>query len=79
MHTRLFQALACVLIVARVPSLAQPMGADQGLYAYVGERILVGEIPYRHAWDQKPPAIHYTYAVMRAVWPRQGGPRPPTC
>lgn len=72
MHTRLFLALACVLIVARVPSLAQPMGADQGLYAYVGERILVGEIPYRDAWDQKPPAIHYTYAAMRGVWPHEG-------
>jgi hypothetical protein len=45
------------------------MGADQGLYAYVGERILQGEHPYVHAWDQKPPAIHYTYALMRALWP----------
>ena len=27
----------------RVPSLAQPAGADQGLYAYVGQRILAGE------------------------------------
>lgn len=72
MHTRLFLALACVLIVARLPSLAQPMGADQGLYAYVGERILEGEIPYRHAWDQKPPAVHYAYAALRGVWADDG-------
>jgi len=72
MHTRLFLALACVLVIARLPSLAQPMGADQGLYAYVGERILAGEIPYRDAWDQKPPAIHYTYAAMRAAWAHPG-------
>lgn len=72
MHTRLFLALACVLVLARLPSLAQPMGADQGLYTYVGERILEGEIPYRHAWDQKPPAIHYTYAALRAVWAHEG-------
>ena len=72
MHKRLFLALACLLVIARLPSLAQPMGADQGLYAYVGERILAGDIPYRHAWDQKPPAIHYTYAALRAVWPREG-------
>jgi hypothetical protein len=69
MTNRLFLALACVLLVVRLPSLVQPMGADQGLYAYVGERILKGELPYRDAWDQKPPAIHVTYAVMRAVWP----------
>lgn len=72
MHTRLFLALACVLLVARLPSLAQPMGADQGLYAYVGERILAGEVPYRDAWDQKPPAIHYTYAALRAASTHQG-------
>ncbi len=37
MTNRLLLALACVLFVVRLPSLAQPMGADQGLYAYVGE------------------------------------------
>lgn len=69
MSTRLFLALACVLIVLRLPSLVQPMGADQGLYSYVGERILDGGLPYRDAWDQKPPAIHYTYAGLRFLWP----------
>jgi hypothetical protein len=69
MTNRLFLALACVLLAVRLPSLVQPMGADQGLYAYVGERILDGGLPYRDAWDQKPPAIHLTYAVMRGLWP----------
>lgn len=70
MTNRVLLALACVLLVVRLPSLVQPMGADEGLYAYVGERILSGGLPYRDAWDQKPPAIHVTYAVMRAVLPR---------
>ncbi|MEO7406031.1 MAG: hypothetical protein ABIZ92_03405 [Vicinamibacterales bacterium] len=65
----MFLALACVLLIVRLPSLVQPMGADQGLYAYVGDRIRAGDMPYRDAWDQKPPAIHYTYAALRAVWP----------
>ena len=69
MTNRLFLALACVLLAVRLPSLVQPMGADEGLYAYVGERILAGGLPYRDAWDQKPPAIHVAYAAMRAVWP----------
>lgn len=64
-----FLALFAALVALRLPSLAQPAGADQGLYAYVGQRILAGEIPYRDAWDQKPPAIHYTYAAMFAAWP----------
>jgi hypothetical protein len=48
------------------------MGADQSLYAYVGERILDGGLPYRDAWDQKPPAVHFLYAGMRAIWPGDG-------
>src|SRR5258708_8228234 len=43
------------------------MGPDQGLYAYVGERIRHGELAYRDAWDQKPPGIHYVYAALRFV------------
>jgi Dolichyl-phosphate-mannose-protein mannosyltransferase len=64
-----FWVLATALLLSRVPSLTQPAGADQGLYAYVGQRILHGELPYRDAWDQKPPAIHSTYALMWALWP----------
>src|SRR4051794_41930934 len=67
MSTRLFLTLAGALLVLRLPSLAQPMGPDQGLYAYVGDRILHGELAYRDAWDQKPPGIHYVYAALRAV------------
>lgn len=58
-----------MLLAMRVPSLAEPAGADQALYAYVGQRILAGELPYRDAWDQKPPAVHYAYALMQALWP----------
>jgi hypothetical protein len=60
---------AAALVVLRLPSLVQPMGADQALYAYVGERILDGGLPYVDAWDQKPPAIHYVYALLRLMWP----------
>jgi hypothetical protein len=67
MSTRLLLALVAALLIFRLPSLAQPMGPDQGLYAYVGERILHGELAYRDAWDQKPPGIHYVYAALRAV------------
>src|SRR4029079_3333512 len=67
MPTRLLLAIAAALLILRVPSLAQPMGPDQGLYAYVGDRILHGELAYRDAWDQKPPGIHYIYAGLRAL------------
>src|SRR3954468_10576228 len=67
MQTRLLLAIAGALLILRVPSLVQPMGPDQGLYAYVGDRILHGDLAYRDAWDQKPPGIHYIYAGLRAI------------
>ncbi len=54
MSTRLLLALVGALLLVRLPSLVQPMGPDQGLYAYVGERIRHGELADRDAWDQKP-------------------------
>jgi hypothetical protein len=65
-------ALACALLLIRVPSLAQPMGGDQALYAYVGDQIRAGGLPYRDAWDQKPPAIHFLYAGLRTIWADDG-------
>ncbi len=70
MTTRLLLALTAALLIVRLPSLAQPMGPDQGLYAYVGDRILHGGLAYRDAFDQKPPGIHYVYAGLRALSPR---------
>jgi hypothetical protein len=67
MFIRLFLALIAVLLIVRLPSLVQPMGPDQALYSYVGERILHGDLAYRDAWDQKPPGIHYVYAGLRAL------------
>jgi hypothetical protein len=68
MSSRLVLALAVALLVIRLPSLVQPMGGDQALYAYVAERIRAGGLPYRDAWDQKPPAVHFLYAGLRTLW-----------
>ena len=44
-------------------SLIYPYARDQGIYAYVGNTILEGGAPYKDAWDFKPPAIYYLYAL----------------
>jgi len=69
-HTRLWLLLGLLLLL-RVPSIVQPAGGDQGLYAYEGQRILAGDVLYRDAWDQKPPAIAFLYAALVGVWPRE--------
>lgn len=63
-----FTAIFAVLLLVRLPSLVQPMGGDQGIYATVGQSILHGGTPYRDAWDQKPPGVHLVYAAMFGLW-----------
>lgn len=50
----------------RAPIADIPLERDEGEYAYIGERWLAGEIPYRDAFDQKPPGVFLVYgAVIR--------------
>ena len=43
-------------------------GRDQGIYAMVGRAIVAGKMPYRDAWDFKPPGIFLIYALSRAIF-----------
>ncbi len=63
--------LLLVLLGLRVPSLARPAGGDQNLYTYTAQRVVQGDVPYRDAWDQKPPAIFFVYAAAWRVWPHE--------
>jgi len=56
--------------VAAVGSLFYPFGRDQGIFAWVGDQILAGGVPFRDAWDQKGPATHYTYALVQLAFGR---------
>jgi 4-amino-4-deoxy-L-arabinose transferase-like glycosyltransferase len=61
-------AIALVGILAGLPSLPEPFGVDQGIYGYIGERILDGAVNYRDVFDHKPPGIHYAYAAAFALF-----------
>ncbi|MEW6534074.1 MAG: hypothetical protein AB1454_00465 [Candidatus Auribacterota bacterium] len=43
---------------------------DEALYAEIANVILDGGIPYRDAWEQKPPGIYYLYAMVFALFGR---------
>jgi hypothetical protein len=53
--------------VGAFATLWWPMGQDQGIYAWVGDVICAGGLPYRDAWELKGPATHYTYAAVQAI------------
>jgi hypothetical protein len=37
--------------------------SDSGCFLYIGQQILKGHLPYRDAWDHKPPLIFYLNAA----------------
>jgi len=68
---RLVRIIVWLLIIAwAISSLWWPMGRDQGIFAWVGDTILHGGVPYRDAWEQKGPLTHYPYALAQALFGR---------
>jgi hypothetical protein len=61
---------ACLLAMAflLLQILSYGYGRDQGIYAMVGRALLAGKMPYRDAWDFKPPGVFVIYAFARAVF-----------
>jgi len=43
-------------------------GRDQGIYAVVADSVLQGGVPYRDAWDFKPPGVFFIYALARWIF-----------
>src|SRR5262245_30837278 len=69
---RWHQALALLLIAAfsivlRARLAPIPLERDEGEYAYIAQRWLAGDIPYRDAFDQKPPGVFLVYAGLFAL------------
>jgi hypothetical protein len=51
----------------RLAFVSVPLERDEGEYAYIAQRLLAGDAPYRDAFDQKPPAIFLAYAAAFAL------------
>jgi hypothetical protein len=62
-----FLVILLAVLAIKAPAFVTPIGQDQGLYHAVGDLILHGGVPYRDAWDPKPPAIFYTHAAVLAA------------
>jgi hypothetical protein len=62
--------LVCVVTIAFLAFQIATFGygRDQGIYAMVGRLVLAGKMPYRDAWDFKPPGVFLIYALSRAIF-----------
>ncbi len=60
-------ALVLYVVAVAVGTLWWPLGRDQGIFAWTGDVILRGGVPYVDAWDVKGIATHYTFALVQGV------------
>ncbi len=59
--------LAAILLgtaLFRLRLLGVPLERDEGEYAYMGQLILAGELPYVAAHNMKLPGVYYAYAAI---------------
>jgi 4-amino-4-deoxy-L-arabinose transferase-like glycosyltransferase len=61
---------ALAFVALRAPFVAVPLERDEGEYAYIAWRVLEGEVPYRDAFDQKPPGVFAAYLGAFALFGR---------
>ena len=56
-----------VILLLGLPSLQWPYGADQAMFACIARVWSRGDLPYRDAWDVKPPGIFADYRLGLAL------------
>lgn len=69
LHERALMALSMLAIAFLCfQILTFGYGRDQGIYAMVAEAIRRGGMPYRDAWDFKPPGVFLVYLLSRLLF-----------
>ncbi|MBN1787973.1 MAG: glycosyltransferase family 39 protein [Sedimentisphaerales bacterium] len=63
-----FTVLIAITIAVRIRSLDAPLERDEGEYAYAGQLMLEGVMPYSQAYNMKMPGIYAAYAVILACF-----------
>ena len=64
----LIAAICAVPVLLYLPFLTEPFFRDEGLYAAVAQMMLDGKIPYRDAFDNKPPMVFVWYATSFVIF-----------
>ena len=67
--TYLLMGLVLLLVCfIRLRLLATPLERDEGEYAYMGQLLLQGILPYTEAYNMKFPGIYFIYAIVLAIF-----------
>ena len=57
-----------ITLIVRWKFINVPFERDEGTYAYFGQLVLDGKIPYVDFYEMKLPGIYYCYAVLVAIF-----------
>jgi len=57
-------AVVALSVLVRLPLMQFPMGTSAGTVGYVGQHWLEGGVPYRDAWDYRPPGLYLLSGVV---------------
>lgn len=58
-------AISILVLIIRLNYIDMPMERDEGHYALNGKLILEGGLPYQDMFEQKPPGLFYSYALVQ--------------
>ena len=61
--------LSLIVLSQANPGMNVP-SRDYGIFSYIGQQIVLGKLPYKDAWDHKPPAVFYVDAL--GLWAAHG-------
>jgi hypothetical protein len=61
-----------VVLLPVIPAHKTLVSRDAGVFQYIGWRINQGEVPYRDAWDHKPPVIFWINALSLRITQKAG-------
>lgn len=64
----LLLGVVALIVLIGLPRLSEPLGRDQGIFAYAGSQILRGKVMHRDIWDHKPAGTHVVYALGLALF-----------
>lgn len=65
----LWLAITIVYILIRINLVNIPLDRDEGAFGYIGQVILDNGLPYRDAFDHKPPVVFYLNALALIIVP----------
>src|SRR5579859_2532847 len=68
MRAGVYAGVALAILVVGLATLYEPLGSDQSAFFYIGRAWLHGAVPFRDAFDIKPPGIYAVYAAALGLF-----------